>query len=323
MHMKKNLIFFKSSARFIVQLVFFLYSVGIGFRFYFYYRAVLAGNYDVIKPAGVEAFLPISALVGLKQLLSFGVYDTVHPAGLTIFLAAIFMSALFKKSFCGYICPVGFVSERLSSVGFGLSVPRFLHYPLLSIKYILLAFFFYLIFYSLDSHSAAAFIRSPYNKIADAKMMLFFMPPSFTASAVIGVIILLTLLFKNFWCRYLCPYGALLGLFSLLSPFKIKRSTHDCISCGACSKACPMDIDVKKKGTVFAPECIGCMNCIKARYSDKCLSNGFSRPYIYALSAAAVFFVFFMIALIAGFWQSSVTNEEYGRLLSVIDTLSH
>ncbi len=323
--MKKVPVFFKKHARFIVQLLFFLYSAGIGVRFYFYYKAVLAGDYSAVKPAGVEAFLPISALVGLKQLLTAGVYDTVHPAGLTVFLAAVFMSALFKKSFCGYVCPAGFVSERLSSLGAGLHVPRPLHYPLLSVKYILLAFFLYLIFYSMDAYSARAFILSPYNKVADAKMMLFFMPPSFTASAVIGGIILLTLVFKNFWCRYLCPYGALLGLVSLLSPFKVKRNAQSCVSCGTCSKACPMDIDVEKKGTVLAPECIGCMNCVKARYSDKCLSGGpfSSRPYIYAALSAAVFLAFFAAALISGFWYSSVSGEEYGRWLGVIDGLSH
>ena len=293
-----------------MQLLFFLYSLGIGARFYLYYIAVKAGDYSVVKPGGVEGFLPISALVGLKQLLAFGVYDTVHPAGLTIFLAAITVSMLFKKGFCGYICPFGFISERISYFGF-------IHYPLLSLKYLLLGFFAYIIWYNLTPEMASAFIQTPYNKVADAKMMLFFMPPSFITVVVIVTIIFLTLIFKNFWCKYLCPYGALLGLFSLLSPFKIKRSQSDCISCGKCSKVCPMDIDVKNKKTVWAAECMGCMSCIKSRHNDKCLANGkfHLKPHIYALSVACLFLLFFIWAYFSGHWYSSVSNEEYGSLL--------
>ena len=44
---------------------------------------------------------------------------------------------------------------------------------------------------------------------------------------------------QNFWCRYLCPYGALLGLTSLLSPLRIRREPAACIDCAKCAKACP------------------------------------------------------------------------------------
>src|ERR1035437_8790231 len=41
---------------------------------------------------------------------------------------------------------------------------------------------------------------------------------------------------QNFWCRYLCPYGALMGLVSLASPLRIRRETSLCIDCGKCAK---------------------------------------------------------------------------------------
>lgn len=303
-----------------MQLLFFIYSIGIGLRFYFYYLSVKSGDYSVVKPAGVEGFLPISALIGLKQLLLKGVYDNIHPAGLTILLATIFISILFKKGFCGYICPFGFVSEIVSKFSLSFKIPKYIHYPLLSLKYILLSFFIYILIIASDD-----FLQTPYNKVADAKMMLFFMPPSTTTIIVISVIIFLTLLIKNFWCKYLCPHGALLGLLSLFSPFKIKRNKVACVSCGKCSNVCPMDIDVKNKNTIYNVECMGCLTCINNKANDNCLTFGPYKiePYIFAILIVVSFLLFFFIALLTGHWYSSVTNEEYGSYLEIIDTLNH
>ena len=59
---------------------------------------------------------------------------------------------------------------------------------------------------------------------------------AFLGAIVIGVIVLLSMFVQNFWCRYLCPYGALLGLVSLLSPVKIRRDKEACIDCGKCTR---------------------------------------------------------------------------------------
>jgi len=69
--------------------------------------------------------------------------------------------------------------------------------------------------------SAAAlhdFVESPYNRLADVKMGLFFSEMTAVGAWVMFVLAALSLLYKGFWCRYLCPYGALLGLTSWLSP---------------------------------------------------------------------------------------------------------
>jgi polyferredoxin len=99
-----------SNLRRAVQALFFLYIVGIGVRFIIYLNALNSGDMSASKPFGVEGFLPISALLGLKQLVLTFTYDRVHPAGLTIFIAIIVMSIVLKKSFCSHICPVGFIS---------------------------------------------------------------------------------------------------------------------------------------------------------------------------------------------------------------------
>src|SRR4029078_7940487 len=83
-----------------------------------------------------------------------------------------------------------------------------------------------------------------------------------TAVAVIGILLLGSVLVKNFWCRYLCPYGALLGLASLLSPLRIRRSLAACIDCGKCAKACPANLPVDQLVTIKSAECTGCLECV-------------------------------------------------------------
>ena len=77
-------------------------------------------------------------------------------------------------------------------------------------------------------------------------MYYFFAEITPFALTVIVGLVLLSLLIRGFWCRYLCPYGALLGILSLLSPQKIKRNPTTCIDCGKCAKVCPSFIKVDK-----------------------------------------------------------------------------
>ena len=107
-----------------------------------------------------------------------------------------------------------------------------------------------------------AFIYSPYNKMADVKMYLFFAEISTFALWTVIVLMLLSVVIKNFWCRYLCPYGALLGMVSWLSPLKITRNKERCIDCELCTKACPSSIKVHTATRVWSDECMSCLDCV-------------------------------------------------------------
>jgi polyferredoxin len=63
------------------------------------------------------------------------------------------------------------------------------------------------------------------------------------------------------FCKYACPYGALLGLTNFFRVFGIKRNKETCIDCKACDKACPMNINVSGAGTVRNHQCISCLEC--------------------------------------------------------------
>lgn len=314
----------KIAVRKAIQGFFLLATLYIGVRFYFYLDALGRGDLSVTKPGGVEAFLPISALLGLKRFVMTGNYDWVHPAGLTLLILFLVLSIVFKRGFCGYICPIGLVSETVSSVGKNIKIHKFIAISLLILKFILLGYMLNLFLVSMSLASIEWFLNMPYNKVSDAKMMHFFTDPSRTTLYVLGVVLILGILFKNFWCRFLCPYGALMGVVSIVSPFKIKRDIDACIDCKKCTKVCPVDIQVHKAKTIHSPECIGCHDCIRVRANDDCLKTAFVKDYRYiTLAVFGIFWLTVIGAMVFGFWESSVSNLEYKTLFERINQVSH
>jgi len=315
----------------LVQLFFVLLSLYIGWQFYNFYvyleTAGLSGS--PVRPPAVEAFIPLSALVGLRSWLGTGIFDYVHPAGLTVFLAILLVSFLFRKSFCSWICPFGYLQEILSRTG-NIIFPRKIKiagWPdilLRSLKYIFLAFFVGSVFFMMSPEAAASFLNLPYNKLVDLKMLMFFLNISATGIAVFGFLIIMSILVDQFWCRYLCPYGALLGLLGWLSPAKIIRRENACINCGACDKACPGHLKVSAAKNILSPECSGCLNCIEACPVPGALEYGFfgafrSKKYLLPAAMLATFLAAILFAKAAGYWQSSVTLEEVFGLYQYIN----
>lgn len=174
----------------------------------------------------------------------------LHPAAFFLFVAFTLISRLFRKSFCGWICPVGAVSEYLWKLGrrmFGRNfhIPRCVDLTLRSLKYLLLSFFVYAV--SMMSAAAIAdFVASPYGLVVDVRMLNFFRFIGTTTAYVVGALVLASVLVQNFWCRYLCPYGALMGLISIFSPARITRDETACIDCAKCAKACPSALPVDR-----------------------------------------------------------------------------
>ena len=316
----------------IVQGLFFLFSLYIGYEFYLFYSWAIGSSVAFSpRPPGVEAFLPISALLGLKRFILTGKYDMVHPAGLTILLAVLTISFFFRKAFCGWICPVGFVSNLVERLGrsfrLSISVRPWVRLILMVPKYLLMAFFIYVIFIKMDLRAIESFINSPYNISVDAKMLLFFMAPSSATLWVISGIIVVSLFIVNFWCRYLCPYGALLGLFAMVGPLRIVRDEEECIGCKRCRKVCPSGISVDERRIVWDPDCIGCEECISVCPKKECLSVRFySRPispFILPALAVGTFLLFWLVARATGYWESSVPLDVFSRFYSMVNAFKH
>ena len=314
--------------RIAIQWGFLIFQLYLGvalYRFVVHLRSGAAAPVAV-RPDGVEGFLPISALVSLKGWLLSGEINPIHPAGLVIFLAVVAVSLLLKRSFCSWICPVGTVSELFWKLGFRIwrrnhRLPRFLDIPFRGMKYLLLLFFVYFIFWAMPATAIDAFIFSKYNKIADARLLDFFLHPSPAALTIIIILAALSLPMRNPFCRYLCPYGALVGLISTASPLKVTREGKACVACGVCTQVCPSYIPVMSKKRVHSPECIGCWRCVSHCRAEGALEmklpgNKIIVPgLLFALLVVLVFWGGSVVGKATESWHSQIGQSDYQRLL--------
>lgn len=311
--------------RIVIQYLFLIFILWLGWRFS---RFVLQFSDGIIansRPDGIEGFLPISGLLGTVAWLKGLGINPVHPAATVIFLTAVALSLLLRRSFCSWICPVATVSEILWKTGFrifkrSIRLPRWLDIGLRGIKYMLLAFFIYSIVFVMSAAAIQAFIYSDYHRIADIRLLYFFLNISPTALAIIITLIALSVIIKNPACRYLCPYGALLGVIALLSPVRVTRNLERCVSCGMCSQVCPSRIDVMHKKNVTSPECIGCWRCVSFCRFNEALSMRFAGQYIipgvvFAILVAGIFWGGTLVGKATGYWQTNITLQEYRQLL--------
>jgi NAD-dependent dihydropyrimidine dehydrogenase PreA subunit len=143
-----------------------------------------------------------------------------------------------------------------------------------------------------------------------------------------GIVILLSfsVVIKNFWCRYLCPYGALLGALSWLSPVKITRNNTTCIDCELCSRACPSDIKVHTATRVHSDECMSCLSCVAACLVKNTLEMKASITKtripntVFAALIVGIFIAVTGFAMLTGNWKNGISTDEYLRHFDMIHT---
>jgi len=175
-----------------------------------------------------------------------------------IFLLA---SSLFTLQLAGIMDPISLLIRSLS-----VSI-----YPLFN--YAVRAFFDTLYYLNIPGIAGIVNISEAVYSVLK-KSVLSFNQPYFKQSAFIGVIFIfilgLNLIEKRFWCKYLCPLGALLGILSRFSI--LKRSVSEgCTSCGACASVCHGGAAPDKIGKWKNTECLYCFNC-----DDVCPQNAVS-----------------------------------------------
>lgn len=317
-----------------VQWAVFLFLLWAGNRFYLYTEDLFQGSIPTVaRPPSIEGFLPIGALMSLKLWITTGIFDTIHPAALVIFFAALLVSLMVRKSFCGWICPVGTFSDLVWKTGekvFGRNfrMPRCVDYPLRSLKYLLMGFFLYVILVKMTPSDILGFLETPYWKVTDIKMLMFFTQMSQTTAITLAVLGVMSLLYRNFWCRYLCPYGALAGLLGAFSPVRIQRNDGACIHCGLCARHCPSSLPVDRKAMIRSPECVGCMSCVSRCPARGALDAGIMggsqmRPLVVIGAVLAIFFAPILIAQVTGRWHSSLSVEELLVLVPMLDLFTH
>lgn len=305
------------------QLLFFITTLFIGVQFYQFVHPLEQGMMpDIQRPPGVEAFLPISALVSMKYFALTHVINEVHPSGLLILFFVLLSALVVKKSFCSWVCPIGFVSELFTRVHYrlfkkGIRVTPWLDGVLRGLKYGLLCFFLFAILFQMGPAALEQFVFSSYNIVADIKMLKFFTDISATALTILLSLVLLSLFIRNFWCRYLCPYGALLGVWGFLSPFKVRRDASSCTTCKKCDRICPCSIRISEKLTIVSDECFACGKCVDVCPEVNTLSISLPgrrvnlSPWAIAGMVILIFLGGSFLARGAGCWHNRVSNQAY------------
>lgn len=217
------------------------------------------------KPPGVDALCPFGGLETLFTFLSGqGFIDKTAMSAVILLGATVGIALVARRSFCGQLCPLGALQGAFGWLGRRLrtrrAMPTQLDRPARFLKYAVLALF------AIWTWRASELVMRPYDPWAAWAHLtsdeLF--AELGIGVAVLGVALAGSVVYERFFCKYLCPTGALLGVFSRLSFLGVRRDEAACTSCGACTKACPMNLPVAEVDEIRSSECISCNECVLA-----------------------------------------------------------
>ncbi len=211
-----------------------------------------------------EAFCPFGGAESLWGLFVHGEFScALGPLNLSMLIALLVLAVISKKSFCGWACPIGFLGEIFGWAGGHVTKKRFrpgrkLNGILKITRYVVLALSLVL------TYRTGELILRGYDPF-----YLIFSGFGHGTVGVISVIVLITmglagLIVPMFFCRYLCPLGAVLDPFSRVGLVKVSRNTVKCTQCGNCQIACPHDIPVQELNSVKYRDCTNCFECVEA-----------------------------------------------------------
>lgn len=293
----------------------------------------------LMRPDVVDGFLPIAGGLGLRAWLTQGLVDPHHPAATVTVLVLCLSALLLGRAFCAWFCPLGLAGEWLHGLRSRLlpgewTPPRWLDLVLRGQKFLVLAFLLFIVLIAVPTAALPGYLASPYHQAADMKMGAFFFNLTLISGLCLGWVLLLTAAFRQGFCRYLCPYGAWLGLLGLLTPLRIRRDPARCLrsqghDCDKCSRACPSRIRVHQLIAVRSLECTSCMSCVAAcpKRADA-LQLGtrqrrLSAPWLLALLCLLLLVLPLLAHGLLGIWVSQTPLADRVHLLQMLPGLSH
>lgn len=197
----------------------------------------------------------------------------------------LLLGVLWGRLACGFLCPFGLLQDLLAK----LPIPKkILPAPLRYVKYVVLVVFVLLLPVLLLMYNgigapsfcqyicpagtleAAVPLLLTHAEYRQAAGGLFVLKAVILAAVLIGCLVV-----SRFFCKVLCPLGAIYGLFNSLSIYRLHLIESRCVSCGSCRKVCPMDISPVEQ--THSPECIMCGKCAEA-CPQKALHLGLKAP---------------------------------------------
>jgi polyferredoxin len=216
----------------------------------------------IIAGASLHAVCPFGGVVSIYQVATAGTFvQKIHESSFVLMAIAFGIALLVGPAFCGWACPLGSFQEWIGKIGrrifgkrYNNMLPKNLDRWLRYLRYLVLAWVVYL------TAVTGILVFADY----DPYFTLFNFYTEDVALAglvILGAVMVLSLFVERPFCKYACPYGAVLGVFNLFRIFGIRRNASTCINCKACDRECPMNIKVSNGGVVRHHQCISCMKC--------------------------------------------------------------
>ncbi len=176
-------------------------------------------------------------------------------------ISGFLLAILVGPAFCGWVCPLGTIQEWVGKIGKKLFKRKYNHFIPYKIdrilrysRYLVLAWVIYmtavsgkLIFSDIDPYFALFNFWT--SEVAIGGLI------------VLGITLISSLAIERPWCKYACPYGAVLGIFNTFRIFSIRRNESTCKLDLACNRVCPMNIPVSEKKVIRDHQCISCLKC--------------------------------------------------------------
>ena len=214
-------------------------------------------------------FCPYATICfGTMALKGYFIYFQMVLIGLLIAISTIFIG----RKFCGYVCFLGTILEylfKLNPKKRKTQLPLNSHRKLGLIKYFILIITFVM---------ALLFVQYLYMSFCPIIAISFLKSISVFGIITLIIIFISGFFVERFWCRYLCPYAALMNIFQLIGKktgikkHVIKRNLEICIDCSICTENCPMNIDISKYEDITDKNCIHCLKCIQTCPKDDCMT---------------------------------------------------
>ena len=187
----------------------------------------------------------------------------------------VFVGALMGRFVCGWLCPFGLIQDFLHKIPFVKKISTFRgDWLLRKLKYVIfLVFVILLPMFVVDmlGQGAPYFCKliCPAGTLEGGIPLVLLNSAMRTAvgwlyawkNVLLVVIVLLSVVIYRPFCKYICPLGAVYSVFNPITVFRYRVDKEACVHCGACAKACKMQVDPSE--TPNHPECIRCGSCKK------------------------------------------------------------
>ena len=248
-----------TKSRFYVQVFFFLLVALITLN-----KALneIGLSIPYISNGSLHAICPFGGVASLYKFATVGTFvQKIHESSFVLMMIAFLLAILFGPVICSWVCPFGTFQEWLAKIGRKLFGRKFNHFiptkvddVLRYLRYVVLFLVLYLTFTS---------TKLIFQDVDPYFALFQFWSDEVALSAfiILGVTILLSLFIDRPWCKYACPYGAVLGIFNFFRIFKIRRLSSSCTDCKQCDRNCPMNITVSSGKAVLNHQCISCLSC--------------------------------------------------------------